>query len=101
MPGRRLSDGAVVRDSSPIVQRALTAALVLAAVALCPSHDSFATYLASIVCTVVAALVLQMPLVTLAAMAVQFCALAWYCASFIPFGRMCIRQCVARTCCPV
>ena len=59
------------------------------------------TYLASIGVTVYAALILHEPLLTVLAMAVQFCALAWYCASYIPFGRYVIKQCVARICCPM
>ena len=58
-------------------------------------------YLASIIATVIAAMVFQHPLLTMGAMVVQFLALAWYCASYIPFGRMCIRQCVGKWCCPV
>ena len=58
-------------------------------------------YLGSIVATVVAALVLQHALLTLACMVVQFCALAWYCASYIPFGRWMITQVMGRVCCPV
>lgn len=58
-------------------------------------------YVGSIVVTVFAALVLQEPLLTLAAMVVQFCALAWYCASYIPFGRWMIMQVVGKVCCPV
>lgn len=60
-----------------------------------------ATYVLSIAATVVSALLLRHALLTLLAMAVQFCALSWYCASYIPFGRMCIRRCVGRACCPV
>ena len=58
-------------------------------------------YLASILVTVVAALVLEHALLTLVAMVVQFCALAWYSASYIPFGRLCIRRCVGDLCCRV
>ena len=58
-------------------------------------------YVASISMTVVAALILQHALLTLFAMVLQFCALGWYCASYIPFGRMCITTCISRTCCPV
>ena len=60
-----------------------------------------AAYLLSIAFTVVAALVLRMALLTLLAMIVQFCALSWYCASYIPFGRACIRRCVGHYCCAV
>jgi hypothetical protein len=60
-----------------------------------------AAYIASIFLTVFFALVLHQALLTLCAMAVQFCALAWYCASYVPFGRMCIQQCVGKLCCPV
>jgi len=58
-------------------------------------------YLASIVVTVVAALVLRHALITLCTMLFQFVALGWYCASYIPFGRWMIQQCVGRVCCPV
>lgn len=58
-----------------------------------------AAYVASIVLTVFAALVLEHAPLTLLAMAVQFCALAWYCASYIPFGRTMIRKCVGKYCC--
>ena len=58
-------------------------------------------YLSSIAVTVVAAIWFHHALLTLIAMMLQFCALAWYCASYIPFGRMLIRQCVARYCCPM
>ena len=51
--------------------------------------------------TAYAALVLRAAPLTLVMMAVQFCALGWYCASFIPFGRLCIQRCVGRVCCPV
>lgn len=59
------------------------------------------TYLASIGVTVFSALVLREPLLTVAAMVVQFCALAWYCASYIPFGRWMITKVVGKVCCPV
>ena len=60
-----------------------------------------AAYVVSIGFTVFAALGLRQPLVTLVAMLTQFAALAWYCASYIPFGRLFIQKCVARVCCPV
>ena len=60
-----------------------------------------AVYLASIGFTVWAALVFRSDWLTLAAIVLQFCALAWYCASYIPFGRACITKCVGRACCPV
>ena len=58
-------------------------------------------YLATIVTTVVSALFVRDPIVTLISMLLQFCALVWYCASYIPFGRMCLRRCMGRVCCPV
>tara|TARA_B110001452_G_scaffold39722_1_gene30458 strand:+ start:253 stop:1266 length:1014 start_codon:yes stop_codon:yes gene_type:complete len=48
MPGRRLADGAIVRESSSSwLHTALMVGLPLAAVASCPSHDSFASYLSA------------------------------------------------------
>ena len=60
-----------------------------------------ACYLASIALTVFAALGLEHAPLTLTAMTIQFAALLWYCASFIPFGREMLRHCMARWCCPV
>ena len=59
-----------------------------------------AAYLISIIVTVVAALLLQEPILTLLSMCVQFAALLWYCASYIPFGRDLLRHCLGRWCCP-
>ena len=51
MPGRRLVDGAIVRDDSSWPSLSLHTVLMvgvpLAAVASCPSHDSFASYLSA------------------------------------------------------
>ena len=48
MPGRRLADGAVVRDPSRVGMRAaISGAVIVAAVATCPTHESFASYLAA------------------------------------------------------
>ena len=58
-------------------------------------------YVVSIIVTVFAALVLEFALLTVVAMVIQFCALAWYCASYIPFGRDLIRRCVGRYCCTI
>ena len=60
-----------------------------------------ALYVCSIAATVFAALGLRNDWITVLAILVQFCALAWYCASYIPYGRFIIRQVVAKTCCPV
>jgi Got1/Sft2-like family len=60
-----------------------------------------AAYVLSIAVTIIAALVLENALITIIAMVIQFCALAWYCASFIPFGRSMIRKCIGRYCCAV
>ena len=60
-----------------------------------------ACYLASIVATMFAALALHHAPLTILCMVIQFCALAWYCASYIPFGRTCIRGVVGKVCCPV
>eukprot|EP00966_Prymnesium_polylepis_P331467 7387025-Prymnesium_polylepis.1 len=51
-------------------------------------------YLSSIALTLVAAIVLRVGLLTLLAMVVQYCALLWYSASYIPFGRQCLRGCI-------
>lgn len=53
-------------------------------------------YLLSILLTLVSALVFRIPGITLLAMLLQFCALLWYCASYIPFGRQCLRGCIDR-----
>ena len=53
-------------------------------------------YLSSILVTLVSAIVLRLTLPTLLAMLIQFCALLWYCASYIPFGRQCLRGCIGR-----
>ena len=60
-----------------------------------------AAYLLSIVGTAWSALVLREAPLTLLMVVVQFGALGWYCASYIPYGRMCIQRCVGRVCCPV
>ena len=60
-----------------------------------------AAYVLSIAVTIIAALMLENALITIIAMLIQFCALAWYCESFIPFGRSMIRKCVGRYCCAV
>ena len=60
-----------------------------------------AAYLLSIFGTAWSALVLRAAPLTLLMVIVQFAALGWYCASYIPYGRMCIQQCVGRVCCPV
>ena len=52
-----------------------------------------AVYLASIVVTLFAALVLRIALLTLLCMLVQFCALFWYCLSYIPWGRRLFTRC--------
>ena len=53
-------------------------------------------YLSSIVVTLVSAIVFRLTVLTLLAMIIQFCALLWYCASYIPFGRHCLRSCIGR-----
>jgi hypothetical protein len=58
-------------------------------------------YIVSILLTMLSALVFQFALLTFLCMIIQFCALGWYCASYIPFGRSCIQACVGRVCCPV
>ena len=58
-------------------------------------------YLASIVLTMFSALVLEHAILTVLLMLVQFCALLWYCASYIPFGRELITKIIERFCCPV
>ena len=58
-------------------------------------------YLASIALTLIAALVLRYAPLTMLCIVAQFCALAWYCASYIPFGRTCLVHCTRRWCCTV
>lgn len=58
-----------------------------------------ATYLSSIAATVICALVLHNALLTLLAMCIQFAAVLWYCASFIPFGRNILHLFFAKWCC--
>ena len=58
-------------------------------------------YLSSVVMTLVASVGLHSDWLTLACIVAQFCALAWYCASYIPFGRTLIKRCVGRYCLPV
>lgn len=53
-------------------------------------------YLLTICLTLFFALVLRVAPITLLSMVVQFCALLWYCASYIPFGRQCLRSCIGR-----
>lgn len=53
-------------------------------------------YCASIVANLLAALFLHNIVLTLITIIVQYCALAWYCASYIPFGRDLLRRCVGR-----
>ena len=58
-----------------------------------------AAYLSSIAATVICALVLHNALLTLLAMCIQFAAVLWYCASFIPFGRNILHLFFAKWCC--
>lgn len=53
-------------------------------------------YCASIAANLLAALFLHNILLTLFTIIVQYCALAWYCASYIPFGRELLRRCIGR-----
>ena len=58
-------------------------------------------YLASIILTILSSLVLKSELLTLLFMIVQFGALLWYCASYIPFGRQIITTIIEKLCCRV
>ena len=60
-----------------------------------------ALYVGSILFTVIAAIGMRNDWVTLIAILIQFGALAWYCASYVPFGRYLITQVVGKVCCPV
>ena len=53
-------------------------------------------YLSSIAVTLFCAIILRVAALTLVAMIVQFCALLWYCASYIPFGRQLLRRCLGK-----
>jgi hypothetical protein len=55
-----------------------------------------AVYLTSIVVTLFCAIILHIAALTLVAMVVQLCALLWYCASYIPFGRQLLRGCLGK-----
>jgi len=51
-------------------------------------------YVAALVLTLVAAFVIGSSLLVLLAVIIQFCALVWYCLSYIPFARqMCSGLC--------
>lgn len=52
-------------------------------------------YLAAMVMTLVSAFKIQIGLVTVACIVVQFCAMVWYCMSYIPFGRQMLAKCCA------
>ena len=52
-----------------------------------------AVYLGSIVLTLFAAMVLRASFFTLLCMLLQFCALFWYCLSYIPWGRRLFTRC--------
>ncbi|KAJ1910163.1 hypothetical protein IWQ60_010802 [Tieghemiomyces parasiticus] len=49
-------------------------------------------YVASLVVTLIAAIVLDSMILSIIMVIVQFCALVWYCASYVPFGRKVIES---------
>lgn len=55
-------------------------------------------YIASMIFTLFAAFKWQLFFPTLMAIIVQFCAMAWYCASYIPYGHELIKSCMTRCC---
>lgn len=55
-------------------------------------------FLASMVMTLVSALVLHKPFLTLIFVVVQFCAFVWYIASYVPWGRDCLTGCIKKCC---
>jgi len=55
-------------------------------------------YLAAIGLTLFCAFKVQQALPVIACMIVQLLAMIWYCASFIPYGRQCIKNCVGGMC---
>ncbi|EGR31397.1 hypothetical protein IMG5_110770 [Ichthyophthirius multifiliis] len=51
-------------------------------------------FLSSIAFTLVAALMLHSKLLVFVCVLIEFCAYVWYCASYIPYGRNCIKNCL-------
>jgi hypothetical protein len=55
-------------------------------------------FLSSMLMTLISALVLRKSLLSLIFIIVQGCALAWYVASYIPWGQTCLKSIVNRLC---
>jgi len=55
-------------------------------------------YLATIVTTLVFAFVLQSAPLVLFSLAIQFCAMIWYTASYVPYGRKMIKKMIGGVC---
>uniref|UniRef100_A0A7S2W1V2 Vesicle transport protein n=1 Tax=Rhizochromulina marina TaxID=1034831 RepID=A0A7S2W1V2_9STRA len=53
-------------------------------------------FLCCMVATIIVAIFYPVPVLILLILAIQYCALVWYGASFIPFGRRCIVACCKR-----
>lgn len=50
-------------------------------------------YLVAMIMTLVSAFKIQIAVVTVLFIALQFCAMVWYCLSYIPFGRQMLAKC--------
>lgn len=53
-------------------------------------------FLASIVMTLVSAIVIKKPILVLVFVIIQYCSYFWYCLSYIPYGREAICKCFKR-----
>ena len=53
-------------------------------------------YLASLVLTLVSALVLHSVILCLLCIVIQFCAFVWYCLSYIPYGQAILMRMLGR-----
>jgi len=49
-------------------------------------------FICAMVLTLVAAFVLNSQLLVLFSVVVQFCALVWYCLSYVPYARACVKN---------
>jgi len=58
-----------------------------------------AAYLGCIIMTLISALVLKNPVLTIVFLLLQFVALAWYVLTYIPFGTTLARKCAETFCC--
>ena len=56
-------------------------------------------FIASMVMTLVSALVLKSNILVIVCTAIQFCSLVWYVLSYIPYGRQYCMKCIKSCCC--